>query len=116
MRGIAIGCYLSFLFLTATAHGQNEPVKPLPADVRAAWKKAGARVGWIVWTSVKYRCFSHELGDERWGALPAFQIHQMDTLAGLPIPTEPFGLSIYFFEETKSDLKGLERFAELRSL
>src|SRR4051794_4706005 len=71
--------------------------KPLPADVGAAWKKAGADVGWLSADPQTGGWFrAGETG--RPGELPvlAFDAWKPDLLKDLPSPEQPFALSFNF--------------------
>lgn len=106
------------------AGGQEKP-KPLQGFDEAtltAWKKAGAKVGWLG----KKKFGAPGAGglhfmpqpDEQEAPVPAFKLPsgQEKLLAGLPAPTVPFGLDFYNSPVTDEGLKQLARFQGLQSL
>src|SRR5205085_2111936 len=75
-----------------TARGQEPAPKPLPADVVAAWEKAGATTGWM--HTRQNDPFFHAGGKSFPGDVPAFHFKALPPgeLPKLPPPSQPFGL------------------------
>src|SRR5262249_32826904 len=87
---------------------------PLPADLVAAWKTAGAEVGWMPGGFLSQ--FSQEK-QGRPGPLPAFRFRHVElkegSLGKLPAPEAPFGLCL---EHTKLGNAVLKELASLKQV
>jgi hypothetical protein len=95
----------------------NAGHKPLPPDVVKAWTAAGATVGWIHPDQSRFPGFYYDNFVPP-GAVPAFRFddrRQLTTMAKLPDPGVPFGLTFVLFRTTVTD-KGLKELAHLKSL
>jgi internalin A len=115
---------IALLALTAVAgvslvHRAGAQEKPKPRQgfdeaTMAAWKKAGATVGWMGENDIGYLEFLTQ-ADGLAAAVQSFRFArwQEKLLAGLPRPAVPFGLS---FAETKVTDAGLKELADLESL
>src|SRR5262245_564900 len=84
---------LAVLVILATGAGIGqadapEPPKPLPEKIVAAWKKAGATVGWARPTTIGFLRFAVEK-ESKPGDVPAFRFNRWPEggLAKLPAPT-----------------------------
>src|SRR5262245_48619481 len=96
----------------------KERTQPLQKKIVAAWKKAGAQVGWI------HR--GQDFGviqllpenEGMSGDLPAFEFSSWKpgALDSLPAPQAAFGLFFFKTEVTDQRLKELARFKNLQSL
>jgi internalin A len=115
------------------AAGPEKRAKPLPAEIVAAWKKAGAQVGWM---SRHLRRMDNPVlflpeeisGGGKEGELPAFGLSEWQEKVGkLPQPDRSFGLSLALTLATdpngfkghaamKAGLKGLGELKSLRAL
>lgn len=105
-----------------------EPPKPLPAKVRAAWKAAGAVIGWMAWTDGELSFRPSEV-DGRPGEVAAFAFYKVDfnrfrngfDLAELGDPGQPFGLELRMEQSNQKggesvSLKGISKFDHLAAL
>ena len=114
-----VGCLLVGLVLAGTARGQDAP-KPLPADVRAAWEKAGAQVGWMSSPAPRSYgvSFRPGTGKGKPGEVPAFRFlrWQAGVLAKVPAPEQAFGIVVSDTKMNYAGLSELGRFKHLRSL
>ena len=94
-----------------------EAPKPLPADIVAAWKKAGAEVGWM---SVRQAQLGVDTeGKPPTGGIPGFRLvgaEHLNALGTLPSPDVAFGLEVGRMPLRDVDLKKLARFKKLRGL
>jgi hypothetical protein len=101
------------------------PSRQLDDAVVAAWKKAGAQVGWmhqigileappLTYRVLEFRTQPSGLAAE----MPAFRFKtwKRGVVSGLPDPGLPFGLSLYGEEITNAGLKELASLKSLRSL
>src|SRR5262245_58851704 len=81
--------------LVTAAQAEAEPPTPLPKEIVAAWKAAGAEVGWarLNWAGVMQVVAEKE---GKPGDLPSFQFKnwQMGLLAKLPVPEPAFALEL----------------------
>ena len=89
----------------------------LPAELIAAWQKAGAYVGWIHKDAFGHLEFVLDK-DGKPGDVPAFRFNswQKGVLPKLPAPAIPFGLNLLFSEVTDGDLKELAGLTTLQIL
>lgn len=105
-------CLLVAASLVCVAAEPDRPASPLPADVVAAWKAAGAQVGWMKGPIFRP---SNKGGA---GEVPAFRFAfgklPAGTLEKVPPPAEGFGLWAKGSED--ADLKGLSALKSLRHL
>src|SRR4051812_10848682 len=110
---MAVAAVLAWWATPCQADEQPRP-DPLPADVVAAWEKAGAETGWMVLHECGFIEFRAG-GAGKEGELPAFSITawREGILNRLPPPGQPFGLDI--FNATVSDLV-LKEVAGLKDL
>ena len=115
-----VGCSLLALILPTLAWGQTpmERPKPLPADVRAAWVKAGASV---LWMERGHTGFLSRVGtgEGKFGEVPTFllSVKSWEAAAGhLPKPEQPFGLVLQDQKPSDDALRELTRFKHLQSL
>jgi len=95
--------------------------KELPAEVVAAWKKAGAMVGWM--GAHSQFAAGESFTTKREGlqaarAVPAFRISEWRAgmLAKLPAPARAFGLFLRFSGVTDAGLKELAGLKQLTTL
>src|SRR5262249_14814796 len=91
--------------------------KPLPKEIVAAWKKAGAQVGWMrVEESGSIRFLPEEKGVA--GDLPAlrFSPWKRGVSGTLPAPAAAFGLDLSRTEVTDAGLNALAGFQSLQAL
>lgn len=102
---------------SAPASAQDKDSKGLPADVVAAWQKAGAQPAWMMWYGFGQLDFQHGTTGDAEG-VPAFQLRpwQAGLLHKLPAPERSFGLYLGGTEITDAGLKELVRFKELQYL
>src|SRR5262249_46246688 len=81
----------------------------------AAWKKAGASIGWTVVDCRFDRPAFREGVEGKKGEVPAFTLvvhrHRGDDTTNLPQPQTPFGLRLHFVTDA-----GLKDFAKMTSL
>src|SRR6516225_6775555 len=111
------------LFLLALAFGTpvsaQQPKYPLPADVVAAWEKAGAHVGWMKWRDER-EDFAFRQGTDAGqpGEVPAFRLRLIPPgkLASLPSPPVPFGLDFRLSDVTDEGFKGISTHKQLQAL
>ena len=93
---------------------------PLPPDVEAAWRKAGAKIGWMAWDDLAGDSVFREKSEEgRAGQLPAFVFNTIEpgVLSKLPAPQAPFGLYLGLVAgSTNAVLVELPRFRNLQGL
>ena len=118
-----VSALATFLIL-ATGAGSAQPglpdakidqPQPLPEDIVAAWKAAGAKVGWMRGVpafSMEFLFEDTEFVREKEGKpgdLPAFRFYswQEGRLAKLPVPAAAFGLDLHGTEVTDAGLKEL---------
>src|SRR5712691_3327490 len=120
---MASGTKLTALFFcllqVAAVRGQDAP-KALPADLRAAWEKAGLTPGWMAHVEWGINFLPHDDKDAAaWKVekLPAFAFYkwQAGVLSKLPPPEQGFGLSLGN-SVTDAGLKELARFKHLQRL
>ncbi|MCI0462651.1 MAG: hypothetical protein L0Z62_37355, partial [Gemmataceae bacterium] len=100
-----------------TAWGQVGKPEPLPESVRAAWQKAGAKVGWMAVHKTGF--FPFRVGNEgKAGEMPAFRLSpwQDGVLARLPSPQRGFGLDLSGSKVTDAGLKELAALKHLQWL
>jgi len=92
----------------------------LPANIVAAWKKAGAAYGWIsMQTQPSGNGISPTIPPP--GAIPLFGFNSQypwkpETISELPQPDQSFGLMLSNVKLTDSGLSCLRRFTHLRAL
>ena len=96
---------------------KSEPAQPLPNEIVAAWKKAGARAGWIGRDADGYCNFAEKatgLAD----AVPAFSFASWKdgVVAKLPVPAALFGLNLLGTRVTDAGLKELAGLKSLHTL
>ena len=93
-------------------------MQPLPAELVAAWKEAGARVGWM--SSASPVLLFREGGDGKKGEIPAFRVQIREwtpgMLASLPQPQTAFGLDLGTSRITNAGLKELAGLKNLQML
>lgn len=106
-----------WLAVAASANGQQEP-EPLPANVVAAWKEAGAEVVWMG----RHRRYgnlemTHQYENLN-GAMPGFYVPvwRPGMFARLPAPTKLFGLCLASAKLTDTDLKEVVAMQNLAAL
>lgn len=97
-----------------SAAAQEKP-RPLPADVVAIWKKAGAEVGWMGENRFGISLYQTE-PNELTGIVPAFVTSWPADVAKLPDPAQPFGLNLIGAPVTDERLKELAGFKSLQAL
>src|ERR1700677_1350152 len=90
---------------------------PLPADIVAAWSKAGARVGWLVPSEYGFLGFQAQANGTD-GEVPAFHFENWHpgVLGQLPKPEGAFGLCLYRTQIADAGLKELAGLTSLQSL
>ena len=106
---------------SGTAPAQEKKAEGLPADVVAAWEKAGAEVGWM---GPSHRPFGVlEFAARREGlaatrVVPAFRIKiwREGMLTKVPASAQAFGLDLSFSGMTDAGLKELASLKQLTSL
>ena len=109
------------------AQEKDQPPGELSAEVVAAWKKAGAKIGWLgrdrhpdhFEGANDGLLFTNYLADvHAAGAVPAFRLESWDAgiLAKLPAPERVFGLELTQTKELEGELKGASRFKKLALL
>ncbi len=96
----------------------NHAPKPLPAQIVAAWKKAGAEVGWVSVESSSWITFLSEKQGVA-GAIPAFRFSswKAGVFAALPAPPAAFSLDLSLTRVTDAgmrELAGLNGLQDLR--
>src|SRR5438105_704434 len=105
-----LGIFLSFtlFWLCAAASAQGQAPKELDATVVAAWKKAGAQVGWYGQGAVGFWQFS-QAKPKALEALPAFRLgkFQPGTIEKLPPPAASFAVVLETSGMTDAGLKEL---------
>lgn len=120
MRGLwMVALAASFVGATpALALIQQKGPGPLPAEIVAAWEKAGAKVGWLGSNEVGYLEFRSNMGDRKDQELPAveFKVWQTGAVDGLPQPACDFGLSLCYTALPDAGLKEIAKLKSLRSL
>lgn len=96
---------------------QGNPATPLPPEVVAAWKKAGAYSGWAGVNALGYLQFGVS-GKSMSGFVPAFQFKQWKPrlMVDLPAPEQEFGLELANSQMTDDGMRELSRFKHLHSL
>jgi hypothetical protein len=106
-----------FSGVTAAPPAKKNPPRPLPKKIVAAWKKAGAQVGWMRVGKFNGIEFLPEKEGVA-GDLPAlkFSRWKAGVLARLPGPAAPFGLDLSRTQLTDAGLKQLARFKYLQAL
>src|SRR5262245_50092143 len=87
--------------------GGQEP-KPLPAEVTAAWEKAGAKAGWLGRIKLGHPVFRATAAGKE-GEVPAFQFREWrdGAIAKLPQPGAPFGLYLAYAPVTDTAIAEL---------
>src|SRR5436190_11027779 len=102
---------------SSTVWGQDGKPEPLPENVRAVWKKAGAWVGWMAVDKNRSPQFRDE-HEGKAGDIPAFRlpVWQDGVLARLPSPQRGFGLSLMVTKITDAGLKELAALKHLQAL
>jgi internalin A len=120
MRGLCVFAWATcFVAVAPTlAVEQNQRPSPLSAEVVAAWREAGAQVGWVGRNTGFYPEF--RLGVEgKAGEVPTFafgRAWKAGVLAKLPPPEHPFGLLLSHANVTDAGLKELAGFKSLQNL
>src|ERR1700722_17083679 len=101
----------------AGAPAPHQPPEPLPADVVAAWEKAGAETGGMAPTPYGFMAFRAG-GEGKEGEAPAFRFKEWrgGMLSELPPPGQAFGLDLGFTKVTDAGLKELAGFKQLQAL
>jgi hypothetical protein len=119
----ALSIFLA-ISVSQPAHSDGEVFsrapKEIPADVRAAWEKAGATAGWLVpmeGPTEGHLRFVTRLGKHQAGC-PAFHWRRWDptVLAGLPVPHQPFGLDLSYVGLATEDCAHLAKLKTLVAL
>src|SRR6266545_5457256 len=105
--GLLLTCALTSF---ADPPRKNEPPQPLPKELVAAWKAAGAQVGWMRADKAGYIGFLPEkqgVADD----LPAFRFGtwKEGLVANLPSPAAAFGLFLGGTQVTDAGLKEIAR-------
>src|ERR1043166_7151106 len=97
---------------------QEHAPKPLPAEVVAAWEKAGAEFGWMQINEIGQRVYRGALYPGRPGELAAFRMMQWKpgVVGQLPAPAQSFGLVLGSTPLTDIGLKEVAGFKELQVL
>jgi hypothetical protein len=99
------------------AGAQSDVPRPLPADIVAPWREAGAEVGWMRPNPTDRRgvCPFFPEAEGKAGDLPAFRFERWPAgrVAKLPAPGSAFGLCV---RGTKITDAGLEELAGLKNL
>jgi len=100
-----------------SSYAQNETSPDLPKQIVQAWKKAGARVGWMSVDRYERLEFYSEKQDRN-GEVPAFRfgVWKAGVLAKLPAPATEFGLNLGYTQVTDAGLKELAGLKSLQSL
>ena len=102
----------------AVKDGAGDDASQPAAAVTAAWRKAGAEIGWMD-ASIEFGNHMFYGAVQRTkGDLVAFRLadSQSATLKGLPQPDFPFGLSLRGPKVTDADLKELAPLKQLQAL
>jgi hypothetical protein len=96
---------------------QRKPASPLPANIVAAWEKAGAQAGWFGPNEFGYHVF-HYRKEGTEGEVPifAFKHPHFNMLGELPQPESGFGLELVSTQVTDAWLKRLARGDRLKFL
>ena len=91
------------------ARGQHEPAMP-PADLVAAWTKAGATVGWM-YADLRLSLLFREGVEGKPDEVPAFQFRKWTggVVGQLPQPQRAFGLCLRGTQVTDAGLKELQK-------
>jgi internalin A len=107
-----LGCWAA-----ACQAAESKKPEPLPAEVVAAWEKAGAKTGWMGPDNIGRIAF-HAGGEGKEGEAPAFAFKEWreGTLSKLTPPEKAFGLSLDYTEVTDAGLKELAGLKQLQSL
>ena len=97
---------------------ETNHVQELPADLIAAWKKAGARVGWMKPDNEWLVLFFCEDAEGKTGLIPAFRFPEWTAgmVAQLPQPQTAFGLDLHNTSVSDAGLKELAGLKSLRAL
>jgi hypothetical protein len=115
-NGDAPTAFLSSTCPETSIPEQQDNASPLPADVTAAWTKAGAEVGW----SKSYCGLAvFQTGIEgKNGEVPALQFSKWSDgiVDQLPRPKQPFALSLVHAHITDTGLRELAGLTTLQSL
>ena len=111
--GALVGPACPVLVAQATVEGRvggSKGRRPLGAEIIAAWKKAGAKTGWMDLRDQRSIAVADEIPDLcffRWEA---------GIIEKLPVPAVPFGLAFYQTELTDAGLKEVSRLTSVKSL
>src|SRR6516162_4261566 len=112
----AVFAVCGFGILADPPSAKKDPRKHLPPEIVAAWKKAGAEVGWMPVDEFRMTLFRPANAGVA-GDLPAMSFsypsYKEGVLANLPIPADAFGLD---FTSTLLTDAGLKELARLKSL
>ena len=110
------------LLLASSAVATGQPPKqdtpqPLPAEIVAAWKKAGAKPGSMGLDLNGFLAFE-EKATGLVGAVPVFSFASWKdgVVAKLPVPAALFGLNLYRTQVTDAGLKELAGLKSLHTL
>ena len=115
MRRIAIPLLLAVF--AGIGRTDDPAAQKLPAELVAAWEKAGARVGWMA--DDQFGCPRPREGAEgKKGEVPAFRFWKWKAgvMAQLPQPQTAFGLYLTETQVTDAGLKELSGLKSLQSL
>lgn len=114
----SLGLVLTAVLAGFTAAGADQPgfPQPLPADVRMAWEKAGAVVGWMAPEQAGF-AFRSGIRDGKRREAPAFSLTwskwQPGVIAKLPAPEQGFALDLSATKVTNEGLKEIAAFEQL---
>ncbi len=121
LAGVVVIAALTCANLVQRAGTQEKPgpvaARPFDERTAAAWKKAGAALGWIAVNQYGIQEFRPQ-ADGLAGAVPACRIAkwQENLFAKLPDPALPFGLTLTGADVTDAGLKGLASLKTLQLL
>src|ERR1700677_234720 len=120
MRGVCMLALAASLVSATPALAQQQKPAPLPADIVAAWEKAGARAGWVRDDLYGHPDLQTDIDDKE-GYIPAIQFRRgrpgmIARLPQLPQPPRAFGLSLANTEFSDAGLKELAGMKHLQAL
>src|SRR4029079_14479577 len=110
-------CAAGLIGIAVPAMADEKRPEPLPADVGAAWKEAGADPGWMsIDKQGRFRFRPGEEGKAGEVAAFAWRYWKPGVLDKLPPPAQPFGLNLRIAKVTDAGLKELAGLKQLLML
>lgn len=110
---------LSKKYVPAKKRSNDAPLKELSSpEIVAAWKEAGAEVGWMRFDDFGWFEFHFGMnsGDDVFWPTFRFSTWNDAMIAKLPSPTAGFGLDLSFSNVTDTGMRELARFENLQAL